>query len=68
MSNIKTRIEKLEERQPCVCMVGLRYQGEQSINWNGIDYPDMESLSDALEEIGLQDERFIILTHYGRRP
>jgi len=67
MSIIETRIRRLEERKPCLCMIGLQYQGEQSINWNGVDYPDRPALSDALEKLGLQDERFIILTHYGKR-
>jgi len=67
MSTLESRIQRLEERQPCVCMIGLQYQGEQSINWNGVDYPDWPALSDALEKLGLQDKRFIILTHYGKR-
>ncbi|MBI5591978.1 MAG: hypothetical protein HY881_16040 [Deltaproteobacteria bacterium] len=67
MSTIKSRIQKLEEQQPCICMIGLQYQGEPPVNWNGVDYPDGPALSDALEKLGLQDERFIILTLHRKR-
>ena len=67
MNKIKTRIEKLEAHQSCVCMIGLRYQANPSINWNGVDYQDWPALSAALEKMGLQDERFIILTLHRNR-
>ena len=68
MSTIKSRVQKLEKQQPSISMIGLRFQGEQSINWNGVDYQDWPALSASLEKIGLQDERFIILTYYRKRP
>jgi hypothetical protein len=68
MKKYESRLMKLEEKQPQLCMIGLRYQGEQSINWSGVDYPDWPALSAALEKLGLQDERFIILTLHRKRP
>lgn len=68
MKKYESRLRRLEEHQPTISMIGLRYQGEQAINWAGEDYPDWQALSNALEVKGLGNERFIILTHQGPRP
>ena len=65
MNSLESRIQRLEERQPCVCMVAVKYL-DGTINWSGVDYPDEEVLGVALKKSGLEPP-LIILNDYGGR-
>lgn len=51
MTTLEGRIRALEEQQPSICMVAMRFLGEHSYNWNGRDFPDLESLNEAAAEL-----------------